>query len=38
MNQFESWTLGGKQYLLSVDTSRYDFMLGFHRVIKELPS
>lgn len=36
MNQFECWTLQGKRYLMGVDTSRYDFMLGFHRVIKEL--
>jgi hypothetical protein len=36
MNQFEAWSLNGKRTLFVVDTSRYDFMIGFRRIIKEL--
>jgi hypothetical protein len=36
MNQFEVLTLRGVRHLAVVDTSRYDFYVGFRRVIKEL--
>lgn len=36
MNQFECWDWCGKRYLMEVSTFKYDFMLGFRRVIKEL--
>lgn len=38
MNQFEVWTIyGGERWLLIVDTSRHDFMLGFHRLVRRMP-
>lgn len=36
MRQFECWVIGGRRYLLQPDMTRYDFMLGFNRIIKEL--
>jgi len=37
MMQFVVWKLGTKRMLMTIDTTRYDFMLGFHRFVKELP-
>lgn len=37
MNEFVVWTMQGERWLMRVDTSRYDFMLGFHRFVKVLP-
>ncbi len=33
MNQFEVIRSGGRRLLTVVDTSRYDFMIGFRRVV-----
>lgn len=38
MKQFEAITLnGGDRYLTLIDTTRYDFFIGFHRVLRRLP-
>jgi hypothetical protein len=37
MNQFELLTInGGERYLTIVDTSRWDFYIGFRRIITRL--
>lgn len=37
MNQFEVLVInGGEHYLTVVDTSRWDFYIGFRRIIKKL--
>lgn len=37
MGQFEVLTInGGRRYLTVVDTSRYDIMIGFRRILREL--
>lgn len=36
MHQFEVLSLQGRRLLCIVDTSRYDFWIGFRRVVKEL--
>lgn len=36
MLQFEAFELEGRYCLFSVDVSRYDFYLGFRRLIKVL--
>jgi hypothetical protein len=38
MNQFECWTLDGRRVIvLASPEHRWDFMLGFWRVVKYLP-
>ena len=36
MRQFEVLVFRGGKYLTIMDTSRYDFWIGFRRIIKEL--
>lgn len=36
MNQFEVLTLGGRRFLCIIQTERYDFMIGFRRIVEEL--
>lgn len=38
MTQFEVLTMnGGERWLTRIDTSRWDFYIGFRRLIKRLP-
>lgn len=38
MKQFEVITInGGERYLTEIDTTRWNFWIGFRRVIKRLP-
>lgn len=37
MNQFEVFSInGGQRWLFAIDTSRWDFYIGFRRAIKRL--
>ncbi len=36
MLQFEAFCVNGVMCLFEVDTSRYDFWIGFRRFVKEL--
>lgn len=36
MNQFVIWQMQGQRWLMTIDTSRYDFWHGFHRFVKVL--
>jgi hypothetical protein len=38
MRQFEVLTLQGVRYLTEVDTTRWDFWLGFRRTLRRLPT
>lgn len=38
MLQFAVFTLAGRRLLMVADTTRWDFSLGFNRIVKELPN